>query len=297
LDLKGLPFTLDQLQASQTFLSLEERLQKAVEHQLRGAANAECVELARERLDGFWSRRHPEVGSRWAMSMTAGELLLMADQVAAELKGKANDALVILEAYTEGLRPWHLLDTHQRRLETLAYSFDWGAEHEALSELRYHAVNRFSEVAGSLAESFVRAFKDAGFSLRGRKRQRDVYKSYVVPAAQTGKTAYVLVDALRFEMANELVAGLGDAYDATLDWVLGSVPSITEIGMAALLPGLERDVELAEAGAGKVGLKAGGTLLKDRSERIKWLEEHAALRLFTVKLEDLLAKVTTYLTP
>jgi hypothetical protein len=205
------------------------------------------------------------------MVMTAGELLLMAEQVAAELKSTPANATAVLAAYTGGDRPWHLLDTNQRRLETLAFSFDWGSEHEALSELRYHAVHRFSEVAGALAEVFVRAFRNGGFSLPGRKRQRDVFRAYVGPAGEAGKTAYVLVDALRFEMADELVAGLGDAYDATLDWVLGSVPSITEVGMAALLAGLEGDVELADAGGGKVGLKIGQTLLKDRSARIKWL--------------------------
>lgn len=289
LSLTSLAVTIERLKAVHTFLGLEERLQEAVERQLRAAADPECVELARERLDGFWSRMRPEVGSRWAMTMTAGELLLMAEEVAAELKGKAHDAPVILEAYTNGDRPWHLLDTHQRRLETLAYSFDWGQDHQPLSELRYHAANRFSEVAGALAEASVRAFKESGFSLPGRKHQRDVYKSYVAPATQTGKAAYVLVDALRFEMAGELVSGLGETYAATLDWVLGSVPSITEIGMAALLPGLDGEVELVDARAGKVGLKVSTDLLKDRSDRIKWLEEHAGLKVFTVKLEDLLA--------
>jgi hypothetical protein len=289
LDVRSLPFTFEQLAAVQTFLGLDEQLQLAVERRLRTTTEPADVDLARKRLDGFWSRRRPEVASRWAMVMTAGELLLMAEQVAGELKATPKDASAILAAYTEGERPWHLLDSHQRRLETLAFSFDWGSEHEALSELRYHAVHRFSEVAGALAEAFVRAFKEAGFSLPGRKRQRDVFRAYVTPAAQTGKTAYVLVDALRFEMANELVAGLGDAYGSTLDWVLGSVPSITEVGMAALLAGLDGQVELADGGAGKVGLKIGQTLLKDRSARIKWLEEHAGLKLFTVKLEDLLA--------
>ena len=289
LDLQSLNFERIPLERVQTFLALEEKLQAAVESELRGVVDVAVIEIARSRQSGYWPRQRPQVASRWAMVTTAGELLLMADRVAADLKGKPRAARDILESYTEGEEPWYLLDTYQRRLETLAYSFDWTDEHTALTELRYHAARRFSEVAGMLAEAFVRAFKDADFTVSGVKRQRDVFKTFVTPALQAEKTAYVLVDALRFEMAHELVNGLDESYAASLECVIGSVPSITEVGMAALLPGLDGEVELVEAGSGKLALKVGDAVLKDRAERLKFLEGQTEARVYTVKLEDLLA--------
>ena len=93
------------------------------------------------------------------------------------------------------------------------------------------------------------------------------------PALAEGKTAYILVDALRFEMARELLLGLDDEYQSRLMVAVGTVPTITEIGMAALMPGAEGEVRVVPAGEGKVGLQIGNTLLKDRQSRLAWLRK------------------------
>src|SRR5258708_24849772 len=99
------------------------------------------------------------------------------------------------------------------------------------------------EVGGLLAERFGRARVKNRFRLSGFPTQRETFSSVVAPALREGKTAYLLVDALRFELARELVLDLGDGYRVTLLAELGTVPSITEIGMAALIPDTEGDVQ------------------------------------------------------
>lgn len=289
LSLPSLPVSYEQLQSQDAFLALEERLQEEAEGRLRTSPDEATVDLARSRQRSFWSKLRPDVGARWVMIATAGDLLLTADRIAAQLKARARSANEILTAYTARESNWCLLDTYQRRLETLAFGFDWDEGHQALGELRHHAANRFAEVGGALAEAFVRAYQAEGFTIAGLKRQRDVFKQYVAPAVVGGKTAYVLVDALRFEMARELVAGLGEEFDCELDFVLGSVPSITEVGMAALLPGAEGEVELLDAGGGKLALRIDGTVVKDRPDRVKLLKANAGATVYDAKLEDLLA--------
>src|SRR6266542_3126352 len=64
-----------------------------------------------------------------------------------------------------------MLDTYQRRLETLAYSFDWDEEHEALNQLRHHNAYMFSLVGGILAEAFV-------FFFSSRRRHTRCYRDW-----------------------------------------------------------------------------------------------------------------------
>jgi len=65
------------------------------------------------------------------------------------------------------------------------------------------------------------------------------------------KVAYVLVDALRYEMAADLVEGLGREFSFVLSPILGQLPSITPIGMASLMPNAENGLSL-EKSAGKL---------------------------------------------
>lgn len=289
LSLAEVPFSFEELASQEAFLELEERLQGEVERNLRIHADETLTALARSRQHSFWSKAKPEVGARWVVSGTAGELIAAADRVTAELKASSRSAGEILDAYTSDETRWHVLDTLQRRLETLAFGFDWDQHHVALNELRHFAASRFAQVGGEFAEAFVRAFRAQGFSIPGRLRQRDVFKARVAPSVAAGKTAYVLVDALRFEMAEELVSNLGGEFDPNLEYVIGSVPSITEIGMAALLPGAEGDVELVDTGGGKVGLRIGEAVLRDRPGRMAFLKAHAGVAVYETKLEDVLA--------
>ena len=88
-------------------------------------------------------------------------------------------------------------------------------------------------------------------------RQDEVFRQQVRSRTAEGKTAYVLVDALRYEMGQEFVEGLGDEFDITFGPAIAQLPTITEVGMAALMPGAEQGMELVDVGAGRVGIRIG----------------------------------------
>jgi hypothetical protein len=75
------------------------------------------------------------------------------------------------------------------------------------------------------------------FALRS---QTSFYAGYVEPLVRDGdkKAVVIISDALRYEVADELGSRIRqeDRFDATLDAVLGVLPSYTQLGMAALLP-------------------------------------------------------------
>jgi len=293
LGIERIAFRLDEIRESETFAPVETALQAAVELTLTRQPEADLVDLAFQRQTSFWAEQQPVLRARWALAHTAGLVIAEADRIERELKTADMRSEALLRAYTDGDRPWCLLDTYQRTLERRWHTFevsDLGA-HQALEDLITRARQRFMQVGDKLASSFVHALVNEKFALVGIARQRDTFASAVRPALADGKTAYILVDALRFEMARELLLSFDDEYHGKLSAAIGTVPSITEIGMAALMPGAEGAVTIVPAGEGKIGLKIGDTLLKDRRTRLDWFRKQlpqSAGPLVITELDDML---------
>ncbi|MCK4269708.1 MAG: PglZ domain-containing protein, partial [Methanogenium sp.] len=114
------------------------------------------------------------------------------------------------------------------------------------------------------------------------------FSEYVAPAMEHGKVAYVLVDAFRYEMAKELLQVLPKDSAATLDAACAMVPTITEIGMAALVMMGDARPSLVSVGGGKLALDVGGRVLKDRLSRLNYLAENVDGKVLSLKLGDLL---------
>jgi hypothetical protein len=262
------------------------------------------------RLADFWSgwpERYPEVQARWRLISAALELLAMAKDIETGLKRFSGGAVALLRRYTgsnigeqderpgeplgerAGERPWCLLDTHQRHLERRYHDFSFNAQHETLEKLVARARQRYMGVGDILAQRFLEELKAAKFRMPGVQRQRDIYGESVAPALRLGKTAYVLVDALRFEMAREFVGSFGKEMEVALSPALATPPTITEIGMASLMPRAPEG-RIVAVGGGKLGLQVDGMLLKDRASRMAWLEEQVGARVATAWLEDILPK-------
>ena len=71
---------------------------------------------------------------------------------------------------------------------------------------------------------------------------------------------------------------------------LAAVPTVTEIGMAALLPEAHGDAKVVTAGSGRLALDISGTVVKDRKDRVTFLKKHADVEVFDTKLDALLPK-------
>lgn len=295
LSLAAVPFTIDQIRDCETFGLVEETLQARTEVALTGEGEppADLLDLARRRQSSYWSERTPEAQARWALVAVAGLLLAEARRIEAALKTAAiGDPVAILHAYCDGDRPWCLLDTHHRNMERRRHTFDFAldARHNTLEQLVARASQRYMEVGGSVAEHYVRALAAARFALAGMRRQVDVYTTHVRPALDAGKTAYVLVDALRFEMARELMESLRGDYTVEMAMAAATVPTITEIGMASLMPGAEGGGTLTAVGHGKLGLQVGDTVLRDRASRLNWLAARQPDPVAIVSMEEILPK-------
>ena len=70
---------------------------------------------------------------------------------------------------------------------------------------------------------------------------------------------------------------------------MGTIPTITPIGMAALMPGAEHGARLVEA-SGALALAIDDTVLKDRPSRMDWFKRRVRRTVAIAKLDDLLPK-------
>jgi hypothetical protein len=289
LGLSNIDFTLEQIAGVETFLGIERALQDAVETALLEKAIDALVKLGRTRQASFWSEYQPDMQAKWALIVLAGQVMLEANRIEQELKTSVTTAQAIFQAYTTADHPWCLLDTYYRHMERHYYDISFDLP-DRLERLLVRARHRYMEVGSLLAETFLRSYQADRFHLKGVLRQTEIFALKVRPRLAEGKVAYVWVDALRYEMAYELAHTLVDDSNVDIQAALGTVPTITEVGMASLLPIDREPVALVAAGGGKLALEIGGTLLKDRKSRVNYLKAHAGVQVFDAKLEDLLPR-------
>lgn len=99
--------------------------------------------------------------------------------------------------------------------------------------------------------------------------QIDFWSQYVSDCQ--GKVAVVIVDALRYEMGKDLMSLLNDIDNIKIYPIISSLPSITEYGMASLLPNDNTKLKIDVENKG-VGIFSGydGSPLNNKNDRIKY---------------------------
>jgi hypothetical protein len=275
----------------ETFLVGERKLQDIVGRTLLIQASKTLVELATARQSSFWAEHMVEVQAQWALIVIAGHVLLEAGRIQQGLKSIGNDATSIFRAYTSGDHPWCLLDTYYRHMEHRYYDVSFQL-HDQLEQLLSRSRQRYMEVGSTLAETFLRAYQSQKFTIKGALLQREIFEKKVKPGLPQGKVAYVWIDALRYEMGYELAQSLAADADMEIEAAIGTVPTITEIGMAALLPIEQEPISVVAVGEGKLALDIYGMRIKDRKDRVNYLQRYAGVgvKVFEAKLEDILPK-------
>ncbi len=277
------------LAASETFPSAEEVLLAEAEGRITAGELRPALELAEARLRYFWATAEPAFGLQWAFLASACRAGLLASTVRAALKPAQRDADGLLAAYAAGPEPWCLLDTYYRQMESYdAQRRERAAgDRDGLDRAVRQTRQTYTEAVAALAEAWTDALAASAFRPQGAPRQDRVYADYVAPALREGRrTAYFLVDALRFEMGRELALSLERDFEAALFPTLAVAPTVTEVGMAALLPGAEQGMALASK-AEKLAVRLDGAVLRDRAGRLAYMQSRVEAKLLALKMSEI----------
>ncbi|HIC95695.1 TPA: PglZ domain-containing protein, partial [Candidatus Bipolaricaulota bacterium] len=256
------------------------------ERQVLDGDYAEAVALAEQRQNSFWSV--DENALRWPLIRAAASLLAGCARLTELLETRSWSAGEMIMAYAQGTEedgePWCVLDTLHRHMERLYAGL---GSTPRLDQIVGKARQAYTAVMHRLAEHFGDALVRSQFQVSEVTQQINIFREQVAPRVQRGKVAYFWTDALRFEMARELLAGLAEAAQTTLIPALAAIPTLTSVGMAALLPGAERGLGLVEVG-GRLASEVNGRPLRVRRERVEYLAQRGGYTVEVFTLADVL---------
>jgi PglZ domain len=230
-----------------------------------GAAHA----ITADRERGFWVQRDVDRQLQWTACQAMVELGQIVTEVGAQLGKMGSDPTAWVAAYASD-NGWHRADSAQRNMEALMVRIDEEPESEpALNRVR----QVYDELLQKMAVGFTQALQKAGWTVPKTLPQTRIYPELVEKAGT--RVAYFLVDALRFEMGVELKNLLAGNEDLALRPALASLPSITPVGMAALLPRAAASFDVVDAD-GSLASRIEGVSLKDFAARTKFFKARVA---------------------
>ena len=250
--------------------SFEERLALRHVHALANAERWEDAQrwVAAQRRNSFWLRHDKERGAEWRVVELAVDLWLTASEQLWRSPA-VDEPGSWMRAYARDADGGWLPDQIARKLAALRTIW---LDRPDLGEVADLALSRARQLERLLAERFTDAVGDRPEGLGEVSVQLDVFNRCVAPLLQRNrKVALVLADALRFEMAKELSEMLEDSGGVILDVALATLPTLTTMGMAALVPGAEDGLHLVEQGKRVLPVVKGGALrnLADRRARYR----------------------------
>ena len=218
---------------------------------------AEALEVITHRRRSFWALHQLQRQEQWQAYDLAAELGLVLGEIQEQLPDAKKSAASWIEGYVAE-RGWYRADMLHRRLEsTLATMTDTIASEKVIHRVRHD----YEVLTAKMTTGFIAAFGQSGWSVTDVLHQTDVFRREVQTPAEP--VCFVLADALRFEMGVELKNLLETAVELSLQPAIAAIPTITPVGMAALLPGADESFAVVSGGtelAGRISDSVVGNL-------------------------------------
>jgi hypothetical protein len=263
LNLAAAEIDAAQIGATDTF-RFEERLllRRALGLTLNGEYGA-AMDLAAGRTRSFWVDRDVVRQQQWGACALAAELGREIARLEKEVRGISGSAAEWVTAYADR---WFEADRLQRRLDGWVARMDEEPEAEqAIAVVRLAQ----DQLLKRMATSFAGALESSDWTVPGILSQTSVYPDMV--GAAGGRVAYFVVDALRYEMGAELLDQLQGAEELAIRPAVAMLPTLTPVGMAALLPAASATFSVGES-KGKLGAQIEQTFMTGLPDRLRFLK-------------------------
>ncbi|MBI3967055.1 MAG: PglZ domain-containing protein [Chloroflexi bacterium] len=250
------------------------------------AGRAGDLVAARRLFDGasrsVW-RLDPERALLWQVAQRCLAFLELAAATASRPLPSGLADLIAAYVAPDGL--WQL-DRAQRLFEQAGAL----SAHDDEVELLVQACRvRYRETVGRAQTAFQTAVRIEGWPPEALRRQTQAFDTCVAPElAERRKTAYFLVDSLRFEMGRDLAQALESLGPVVVESLATVLPTTTPCGMAALLPGADGAYSLVEHRSDLVPAIAGAPL-PTIVERRALLDARLGDRYAELTLDELLS--------
>jgi hypothetical protein len=244
--------------------------------------------LQQRHTQSVW-RGRGENEAQWNLLEAAAGLVERCLDVAELLPAPGSDLGAWLDFYTSTLRD---VDRLHREFEQAAGDY-LGLDEQMAAVVRQGRA-AYQKLANRIQEPFVRQVEKSGWPPGGRLLNGSVFDKLVAPKLQEGgvRTAYFMVDALRYELGIELQKLLAAAGRVELQLSLAQLPSVTPVGMASLLPGAAEELAVTRSGD-KLAVTLGGQLLSTPDQRMEVLRARYGQRFAEAPLKAFLQGTVT----
>jgi hypothetical protein len=226
--------------------------------------------IAETRKSLFWSRHDEAIKQFWEAVELASKIWLKS-QDAVRVSEKLQRVEEFVKHYTS---EWWRLDYWALQLSALQASLS--------SEDKNRFVNpawiAYRKFLDSVNRAFMNAVKREGW-------QPTQWAFWQNIRLGQERVAIFIVDALRFDLAKRLQECVGSAVNFEVRSLKTVLPSITEIGMAALLPDSEGLSVAWESNS--LVIKVQGQEIVSKSDRRRWLEQFIGRDGKVVDLDEL----------
>ncbi len=223
-----------------------------------------------------------ESQAQWELLQAAVRLIETCDDGQRQLADHARSQEALIEFYLGSLRE---VDRLQRELEQAVGDYlDCQPDlHDAVT--RAQAAHR--ALVDQVQNLFIKHLETTGWPPPGMLANTDVFDRVVAPKLQESgrRIAYVLVDALRYELGVALEKQLLEDGQVEMQPAFAQLPTVTSVGMASLLPEAGSKLKLVRQG-GEVVPTLGDAPLKRVSQRMDVLRQRYGQRFHELLLND-----------
>lgn len=193
------------------------------------------------RTSSIWLGK-AENQAQWELVRSGLSLVEACEDYERQLPEHARSQADLLDFYLGSLRE---ADRLQREFEQAAGDFldQHGLMHEVIGQARA----RYRRLAEKVQGVFIKHVETAGWPPTGRLANADAFDRLVADRLKESgrKVAYLMVDALRYELGVALERLLAEDGPVELQAAYAQLPTITPVGMASLLPGARTKLTLA----------------------------------------------------
>lgn len=228
-----------------------------------------------------WTGRG-ENEAEWGLVEAALRLIEACDDAERDISVHAAGLDLLVDWYVASLRE---VDRLQREFEQTAAD----APGDALVEVIEQGRRRYGRLIGRIAPAFTRHLESMGWPPPGRLANADVFDRFVgAPLKETGRrVAFIMVDALRYELGVALRDELAEAGQVELLPACAQLPTVTPVGMASLLPGAGAGLKLVRDSNGFVPM-IGESRLPQVTQRMDLLRDRFGDRFAEMPLSSFL---------
>ena len=258
-------------------LALDEYMTRIGQEWFRGAEDLAAARLVTRWVKNDQTQEKPQ---SWRVAHAAAQLQRL---IHTGLQTPGSSVPSILRDYAE--HTWQI-DRAHRRLESALLAL---TDRRRIEPVVRDARQAYDQWLDDYLRHFTAAADDDGLATGDMLLQSYVHASVVAPYVAAGPVGYFMVDALRYELAHDLLDALRRQFEGgniQLRPAVGLVPSITPVGMANLCPGAEEGLIIALTDGNRLIININGQEVMTPADRVARLRA-ADGRVADLRLDDI----------